>query len=178
MEPTAAWLLSFALHYVLQLAVLVRALTRPEREPASRLAWLLVILAVPGLGVILYLLLGEVNPGRRVLARLRKLRAVLPTMPPGAETARVPDRGRAAFDRAASVNGFAPLGGNRATLPSSAAATLATAVICGTPTPAMMRVVQIDPGPTPTLTPSAPASTSALAASAVTTLPPTTCSLG
>ena len=120
MEPTAAWLLSFALHYVLQLAVLVRALTRPEREPASRLAWLLVILAVPGLGVILYLLLGEVNPGRRVLARLRKLRAVLPTMPPGAEPARVPDRGRAAFDRAASVNGFAPLGGNRATLAEGA----------------------------------------------------------
>ena len=34
--------------------------------------------------------------------------------------------------------------------------TLATAVICGTPTPATMRVVQIEPGPMPTLTPSAP----------------------
>jgi hypothetical protein len=39
------------------------------------------------------------------------------------------------------------------------------AVICGTPTPATMRVVQIDPGPIPTFTPSAPASTSAFAAS-------------
>ena len=37
------------------------------------------------------------------------------------------------------------------------------AVICGTPTPATMRVVQIEPGPMPTLTPSAPWSTSALA---------------
>ena len=36
-----------------------------------------------------------------------------------------------------------------------------TAVICGTPTPATTRVVQIDPGPTPTFTASAPALTSA-----------------
>src|SRR5674536_10098 len=35
------------------------------------------------------------------------------------------------------------------------------AVTCGTPTPATTRVVQIEPGPTPTLTASAPASTSA-----------------
>ena len=36
------------------------------------------------------------------------------------------------------------------------------AVSCGTPTPATMRVVQIEPGPMPTLTASAPASISAL----------------
>ena len=47
------------------------------------------------------------------------------------------------------------------------------AEICGTPTPATMRVVQIEPGPTPTLMPSAPASTSAWAPSRVATLPPT-----
>ena len=42
----------------------------------------------------------------------------------------------------------------------SAAATAQSwiAVICGTPTPATTRVVQIEPGPMPTLTPSAPAS--------------------
>ena len=45
----------------------------------------------------------------------------------------------------------------------------------GTPTPATTRVVQIEPGPTPTLTPSAPASTRACAPSRVATLPPTTC---
>ena len=37
------------------------------------------------------------------------------------------------------------------------------AVSCGTPTPATMRVVQIDPGPMPTLMASAPASISAFA---------------
>ena len=44
-----------------------------------------------------------------------------------------------------------------------ARAALWIAVTCGTPTPATTRVVQIEPGPTPTLTPSAPASTSAWA---------------
>ena len=44
---------------------------------------------------------------------------------------------------------------------------LKMAVICGTPTPEMMRVVQIDPGPIPTFTASAPASMRSLAPSAV-----------
>ena len=60
----------------------------------------------------------------------------------------------------------------------SAAATLATALICGTPIPATIRVVQIEPGPIPTFTPSAPASANAMAASAVAMLPPTTCTCG
>jgi hypothetical protein len=51
-------------------------------------------------------------------------------------------------------------------------------VICGTPTPATIRVVQIEPGPIPTLTASAPASSSASAASPVTMLPPITCTFG
>ena len=49
------------------------------------------------------------------------------------------------------------------------------AVSCGTPTPATMRVVQIEPGPMPTLIESAPASISALAPSPVAMLPATTC---
>jgi len=48
------------------------------------------------------------------------------------------------------------------------------AVICGTPTPETTRVVQIEPGPIPTLTASAPASIKARVPSAVATLPATT----
>ena len=48
------------------------------------------------------------------------------------------------------------------------------AVICGTPTPATTRVVQIAPGPTPTFTASAPASISACAPALVATFPPMT----
>ena len=60
--------------------------------------------------------------------------------------------------------------------PASRAASTASmiAVSCGTPTPATMRVVQIEPGPMPTFTASAPASISALAPSAVATLPAAT----
>ena len=59
-------------------------------------------------------------------------------------------------------------------MPASRAARDAsyTAVTWGTPTPATMRVVQIEPGPTPTLTASTPASMSACAPSRVATLPP------
>ena len=48
------------------------------------------------------------------------------------------------------------------------------AVTWGTPTPATTRVVQIEPGPTPTLTASTPASTRACAPARVATLPPMT----
>ena len=58
--------------------------------------------------------------------------------------------------------------------PLAARAASMIAVSCGTPTPATIRVVQIEPGPIPTLIASAPASTSAFAASAVATLPATT----
>src|SRR6266581_1667634 len=52
------------------------------------------------------------------------------------------------------------------------------AVIWGIPTPVTTRVVQIEPGPTPTFTASTPRSTSARAPSAVATLPPTSCASG
>src|SRR5438874_3237427 len=55
--------------------------------------------------------------------------------------------------------------------PLAAATDSAIAVNCGTPTPATIRVVQIDPGPTPTLTALTPTSISALVASPVATLP-------
>ena len=60
------------IHYVLtgfllaaELVVLIRAILRPHREPASRLAWVLLIVAVPILGVIAYLLLGETRVSLR-----------------------------------------------------------------------------------------------------------------
>ena len=49
------------------------------------------------------------------------------------------------------------------------------AVSCGTPKPVTIRVVQIDPGPMPTLMASAPASANSRAPSAVATLPAMIC---
>ena len=51
------------------------------------------------------------------------------------------------------------------------------AVSCGTPVPATIRVVHIEPGPIPTLTASAPAWASAFAPAAVATLPAITCNV-
>ena len=54
---------------------------------------------------------------------------------------------------------------------SAASRALSTAETCGTPTPVTIRVVQMDPGPMPTLTASTPASMSSCAPSVVATLP-------
>ncbi|CDE72593.1 putative uncharacterized protein [Acidaminococcus sp. CAG:917] len=61
---------------------------------------------------------------------------------------------------------------------SASSAQSIIAVICGTPIPATILVVHIEPGPMPTLTISAPASISAFVASAVATLPAMTGSDG
>ena len=53
-----------ALHILIQLALSVRVLLRPHREPASRIAWIVVIVAMPVMGIVAYILLGEVNIGR------------------------------------------------------------------------------------------------------------------
>lgn len=121
-----SWTLTLALaHYAAQLLTLLRALTRPDRESASRLAWVLVILALPGVGIAAYLLLGEVNPGRRTLARLRTMEGLLPRAPEGgAPPAVIAPALRAPFGRAAAVNGFAPAGGNQGTLLDSSEAAI------------------------------------------------------
>jgi cardiolipin synthase len=48
-------------------AVLARVLLRPHREPASRLAWIIVVIALPLVGIFAYLILGEtrISGGRR-----------------------------------------------------------------------------------------------------------------
>lgn len=55
----------FLLHLLAQVAVMLRVLQRPNREPASRIAWVVVVLAVPIIGILAYLMLGETNVGRR-----------------------------------------------------------------------------------------------------------------
>ncbi|MCK0198991.1 cardiolipin synthase [Ancylobacter sp. 6x-1] len=119
------WLF-LAIHAALQFIFIVRALLRPHREPASRFAWVLVIALAPVVGVIAYVLFGEANLGRRRMARLSAARAALPPAgevagPSSEET--VHERFVQVFRGGRSVNGYLPVGGNRATLlPDSAAA--------------------------------------------------------
>ena len=63
---------------VLTLGVMARILLRPNRVPASRVAWLVVVGALPLVGIVAYLLLGEVNIGRRRVVRVREALARIP----------------------------------------------------------------------------------------------------
>lgn len=99
-----------------------RAILRPHREPASRVAWIVVMTVFPGAGIIAYILLGETNIGRRRVARMREALARLPNLSeaPGAQShnhqSELPDRYVPLFRIGQSVNGFEPVGGNRARL--------------------------------------------------------------
>ncbi len=103
---------------VAELVVLARAILRPHRDPAARLAWVIVIIIAPVVGMIGYLLLGEARVGARRRERGRKVDATLPR-PAGDQTAlecanECPHSAPFAFAR--SVNGLSPTSGNAATL--------------------------------------------------------------
>jgi cardiolipin synthase len=71
-------LIGSALLFLAEAATIVRALLRPHREPASRLAWIIAILALPILGIVLYLLLGETRISGPRRTRGREINARLP----------------------------------------------------------------------------------------------------
>ena len=66
-------LIALALITLLELTVIVRILLRPHRDPASRIAWVVVVAVLPLWGMLAYLLLGEVNIGRRRVKRLHAI---------------------------------------------------------------------------------------------------------
>ena len=114
--------LIFLFHLALMFGVIVRALVRPHRDPASRIAWVAVIAALPFLGVIAYLLFGETNIGRRRIEKTRRAISSLPPMPPiqsldnQARTPEVPREYQHLFDTGKSINDFDVAGGNRGRL--------------------------------------------------------------
>lgn len=120
------------LHLLIQAGLIVRILLRPNRQPASRIAWILVILAVPVIGAIVYLLLGEVSLGRHRRRRLGQLLARIPEVahaphrhtPPPA----FPETYRQLFRVGQSISGFAPVSGNRARLTADSNASIAAMV--------------------------------------------------
>jgi cardiolipin synthase len=119
MDDWSIWpLVILVIHVVVVTLVILRILLRPHREPASRVAWIVVVLSVPLLGVLAYILFGEVNIGRARIARLRETIEQLPAFPDSGEfpesslLANVPQRYRHLFQVGRSINGFHVLGGN------------------------------------------------------------------
>src|SRR5689334_10189954 len=96
-------LIAFLAHTLLVLAVIARILLRPHRDPASRIAWIVVVAALPFAGIVAYLLFGETNIGRRRVARLQAALARLPATDsacfraPESADAGVPERFRHVF---------------------------------------------------------------------------------
>ncbi len=127
-------ILTYAAFILLEIAVLIRVILRPHREPASRIAWVVVIAVVPFLGIVAYLLFGETNVGRRRAARARAIAARLPRAAPipddGREPAleRVPENYRSLFRVGRSISGFDPVGGNQGRLSADSNETVASIV--------------------------------------------------
>ncbi|MEK0426253.1 MAG: Cardiolipin synthase [Planctomycetota bacterium] len=109
-------------HFALQAALIVQAILRPHRDPSSRIAWIVVLVTTPVLGIIAYLLLGSVSIGRSRIARVEKVLEEMPnpTDIPGMTVKEIQPPGNSRFDHVFrmgySVNGFEPIGGNRAEL--------------------------------------------------------------
>ncbi len=111
-----------ALHYFAVLACGARVLLRPHRDPAARVAWIAVLLALPFVGVLAYILLGETSVGRRRIARVEQVSSEMPGPEeapgwPGAVPAEsIPANFARLFDVGRSISGYSPVGGNRAEL--------------------------------------------------------------
>ncbi len=125
------WLLS--LHLLVLVAVVVRVLERPHRAPASRIAWLVVVLALPVVGIIAYLMLGETHIGRRnqkaMLAKLGGEHFSEYFIDENAdESIGLPSHYVHLFRVGRSISNFAPVTGNSVQLMRDSAATIESIV--------------------------------------------------
>ncbi|MCB1664823.1 MAG: cardiolipin synthase [Pseudomonadales bacterium] len=115
-------LLLIAFHALVALACVVRILLREHRQPESRIAWLIVVLVFPYVGIMAYLLLGETNIGRARVERMRGVTGKLarPESAQGWQEAEnqptLAERFVPLFNVGKSINGYVPTGGNRAQL--------------------------------------------------------------
>ncbi len=122
------------LHIIIVVLAITRVLLRPHREPASRIAWIVVIVSLPVVGILAYLLLGETNIGRRRVVRMHEVISRLPDMSEteGADAKSlkvdVPPQYAQLFHTGKTVNGFDPVGGNRAHLMQNSNATITSMV--------------------------------------------------
>ncbi|WP_338421301.1 cardiolipin synthase [Acetobacter conturbans] len=106
-----------------QVVFISRALLRPHRQPASRVAWVAIIGALPVVGSVAYLLLGETNLLPERVLRIRDAMKRLPVPGKRADALidaekefGLPPRLAPLFRVGQSISGYPPMGGNRAAL--------------------------------------------------------------
>ncbi|MFO0012971.1 MAG: cardiolipin synthase [Planctomycetota bacterium] len=129
-EPRWMIAASLIFHFLVQVLLVVQVILRPHRDPSSRIAWVVVIVTLPVIGIFGYFFLGEINIGRRRIARMGSVVKLLPRASdiPGMEVKEIQpalsgDYG-GLFRIAQSVNGFSPIGGNRAELAANSNAAI------------------------------------------------------
>ena len=93
-------------------------LLRPNRQASSRIAWVVVVVLIPALGIVAYLLFGETisvaNPSS-VIDSLPPLSSLLPSTA-GHRAPKAESEVDSLFRLGKSVNSFGAVGGNRAHL--------------------------------------------------------------
>lgn len=94
--------------------VLLRVMLRPQREPASRIAWAIAVIVIPVGGIVAYLLLGETRISARRRARFADIEQHLPHPSESRAITAALDATPYAvpFALARSVNGLPPTEGN------------------------------------------------------------------
>jgi len=103
---------------LLELLFIIRAIIRPHRSPASRVAWVVVIGAIPVVGLITYLLFGETNIGYRRWRRVVRVQQRLEPLKIATEQWKqlldaIPPQYRNPFLLGESISGLPLLAGNQ-----------------------------------------------------------------
>lgn len=105
----------FLMHTSVSLVIVARVLLRPRVEPSVRLAWIMVIEALPLLGILAYLLFGEVRMRQADVQRMTDARDRLTGLrkPSPAVLSDPPEFARPVVAANEAVGGMAALSGNR-----------------------------------------------------------------
>lgn len=103
------------LHTTVSLALIARVLIRPRLDPSVRLAWIMVIEAVPFVGILTYVLFGEIRMNRAEVHRMADVRDRLTGKLERASdpVAVLPDYEKPIVATNEAVGGMSPLSGNR-----------------------------------------------------------------
>lgn len=103
------------LHTTVVLAVIARVLIRPRLDPSVRLAWIMVVEALPVVGILAYVLFGEVRLNQAEVQRMADVRDRLTNLrePELDVTAEPPHYALPIVAANAAVGGMPALTGNR-----------------------------------------------------------------